>query len=193
MKMLSYNSCLSGLHSDSVLLFSWPLWSLFLCYSIQIIWFTMIHSCWSQWPCGIRHKPFSPAQTLVSWVRIPLKAWMSVCAYSLCVGNGLVTGSSAVQGVLPSAQKKISNWKSGQGLTKGCRAIEREMIYKYALFCFSCIFISSRKLNLLRDVSCPGEWLCGKLNIFSEEPVVAIISILKMEAESTSETFVNIC
>jgi hypothetical protein len=28
---------------------------------------------------GLRHEPSSPARTLGSWVRIPLKAWMSVC------------------------------------------------------------------------------------------------------------------
>jgi hypothetical protein len=35
----------------------------------------------------------SPAGTLGSWVRIPLKAWMSVCVYSVFVlGSGLATG-----------------------------------------------------------------------------------------------------
>jgi hypothetical protein len=53
-------------------------------------------------------------------------------------------------------------------------------------------FVSSRRLTLLRDVSCAGEWLCGKykLNKFSEEPVVAI-STLEMEAADSSETFVK--
>jgi hypothetical protein len=35
-------------------------------------------------------------QTLGSWVRIPLEAWMSVCVYSvcvlLCIGRGLAMG-----------------------------------------------------------------------------------------------------
>jgi hypothetical protein len=43
-----------------------------------------------------KHEPSSPARTLGSWVRIPLKGWMSVCVYSvcvvLCVGSGLATG-----------------------------------------------------------------------------------------------------
>jgi hypothetical protein len=34
-------------------------------------------------PRGLRHELSSPAQTLGSWVRIPLKAWMSVCVYSV--------------------------------------------------------------------------------------------------------------
>jgi hypothetical protein len=47
-------------------------------------------------PCDIRHEMSSPARTLGSWVRIPLKAWMFVCVYSVfvssCVGSGLATG-----------------------------------------------------------------------------------------------------
>jgi hypothetical protein len=50
----------------------------------------------SQWPLGLRHELSSPAQTLEPWVRIPLKAWMSVCVYSVCAvlytGSGLTTG-----------------------------------------------------------------------------------------------------
>jgi hypothetical protein len=51
----------------------------------------------SQWPCGLRHELSSLARTLESWVRIPLKAWMSVYALILCLccpvcRGGLVTG-----------------------------------------------------------------------------------------------------
>jgi hypothetical protein len=56
--------------------------------------------------------------TLGSWLRIPLKAWMSLCVYSvcvvLCVGSGLATGWSPVQEVLPTIYRR-GNWKSGQG------------------------------------------------------------------------------
>jgi hypothetical protein len=38
-----------------------------------------------QWPRGLRHELSSPARSLGSWVRIPLKAWMFVCAYSVFV------------------------------------------------------------------------------------------------------------
>jgi hypothetical protein len=42
--------------------------------------------CRSQWPCGLRHEQSSLAQTLGSWVRISLKASMSVlCAFNLCL------------------------------------------------------------------------------------------------------------
>jgi hypothetical protein len=40
--------------------------------------------CRSQCPRGLRHELFSPAQTLGSWVRILLEAWMSVYVYSVC-------------------------------------------------------------------------------------------------------------
>jgi hypothetical protein len=40
----------------------------------------------SQWVCGLRHELSLSARTLGSWVRIPIKAWMSV------LGNGLATG-----------------------------------------------------------------------------------------------------
>jgi hypothetical protein len=50
----------------------------------------------SQWPRGLRHELSSPPQTLGSWVRIALKAWMSVCIYSvcvvMCVSIGFATG-----------------------------------------------------------------------------------------------------
>jgi hypothetical protein len=37
-------------------------------------------------PPSPRHDELSsPAQTLGSWVRIPLEAWMSVCVYSVFV------------------------------------------------------------------------------------------------------------
>jgi hypothetical protein len=55
-----------------------------------------------------------------SYVRIPLEAWMSVCVYSvcvvLCVGRGLATGCSPVQGVLSNVYR-LRNWKRGQGPT----------------------------------------------------------------------------
>jgi hypothetical protein len=64
----------------------------------------------SQWPRGLRHELPSSARTLGSWVPIPLKAWMSVCVYSVfvwffCVGSGLTTGWSPVQGVLPTVYR----------------------------------------------------------------------------------------
>jgi hypothetical protein len=62
---------------------------------------------------------------------------MSVYLYSVfvlfCIGSGLVTGWSPVQGVLSAGYKikklqavyKIKKLQSGQGPTKDCRAIDR--------------------------------------------------------------------
>jgi hypothetical protein len=54
----------------------------------------------SQWSRGLRNETFSPVQTLRSWVRILLEAWMSVRVSSVfvlsCVGSGLTTGWSPV-------------------------------------------------------------------------------------------------
>jgi hypothetical protein len=58
---------------------------------------------------------------------------MDVCVHLfcvcvvLCVGSGLATGWSPAQGVLPIVCR-LRNWKSGQGPTKGCRAIDRSQI-----------------------------------------------------------------
>jgi hypothetical protein len=50
----------------------------------------------SQWPGGLQYEPSSPARTLGLWVRIPLKAWMSVYVYYVSVlffvGSCLATG-----------------------------------------------------------------------------------------------------
>jgi hypothetical protein len=46
---------------------------------------TIEKACRSQYPLGLRHELSSLARTLGSWVRIPLKEWMSVlCAFILC-------------------------------------------------------------------------------------------------------------
>jgi hypothetical protein len=39
----------------------------------------------SQWPRGLRHELSSLARTLASWVRIPLKAWKSLCVCDVFV------------------------------------------------------------------------------------------------------------
>jgi hypothetical protein len=53
----------------------------------------------SQWPRDQRQELFSPAQTLGSWVRIPLEAW--TFAFNLfvlsCTGSGFAAGWSPTQ------------------------------------------------------------------------------------------------
>jgi hypothetical protein len=99
---------------------------------VHLIWYTNVSKphfwlnnyplCRSQWPRGLS----SLAQTLRSWARIPLEAWMSVCDYSFC--SVLCVQVAAfwradppVQGVLPTVLK-IKKLKSDRGPTK--RAVE---------------------------------------------------------------------
>jgi hypothetical protein len=50
----------------------------------RTIYFSIHKTGRSQWPRGLSHELSSLARTLRSWVRIPLKAWMSVsCAFTL--------------------------------------------------------------------------------------------------------------
>jgi hypothetical protein len=58
-----------------------------------------IHSSRSQWPRGMRQELSSLVRTLASWVQVPHKAWMSLCAFIIlclcrpvCVGSGLAFG-----------------------------------------------------------------------------------------------------
>jgi hypothetical protein len=60
-------------------------------------------TCLDECRCAayLRHELSSLARTLGSWVPIPLKAWMSVCVYSVFVlGRGLAVGWSPIHGVL---------------------------------------------------------------------------------------------
>jgi hypothetical protein len=73
--------------------------------------------CRSQWPSGLRYVMSSLARRPGSLVRIPYKAWMfgmyiclSCACVVLCLGSGLATSWSLVQGVLPSV--KWSKWKT---------------------------------------------------------------------------------
>jgi hypothetical protein len=75
----------------------------------------------------LRHEPSSPARTLRSWVRIPLETWMSVCVYPVFVL--FCVQVAALQRADPPSKESyrlcigLRNWKSCQGLTKGCRVI----------------------------------------------------------------------
>jgi hypothetical protein len=66
----------------------------------------LMRACQSQSRRGLRYGLSSPDQTLGSWVRIPLEAWMLVYVYFVfvlsCVGSGLGAGWYPAQGVLPT-------------------------------------------------------------------------------------------
>jgi hypothetical protein len=53
-----------------------------------------------------------------------------VCV-ALCVGRGLATGWSLVQGDLPIVWNRLRNWRRGQGPTKGYRAIDDEWVSEW--------------------------------------------------------------
>jgi hypothetical protein len=89
-----------------------------LCVRDNIDLLQTLKFCRSQWPRGLRHEPSSPTRTLGSWVPIPIESLMSACVFSvcvvLCVGSGLSSGWSPVQGVLLTVCR-LRNLKSGQG------------------------------------------------------------------------------
>jgi hypothetical protein len=86
----------------------------------------------SRYSSGLRHELSSLARTLWSWVRIPLRACMfdmymwlfCVCALR-CLGRGLATSWSLVQGVLPIVNSS-GDWKAAK-VHKGCRAIKKKI------------------------------------------------------------------
>jgi hypothetical protein len=66
-------------------------------------------------------------RSLERWDRGFESRWKHGCLYVrlfcvrvvLCIGRGLATGWSLVQGFLPSVKKRLRNWRRGQGPTKG--------------------------------------------------------------------------
>jgi hypothetical protein len=60
-------------------------------------------NCQSQWPNDLRHDVSSTAQTPRSWARgTDICLQLYYVRVVLCVGRGLASGSSPVQGVLPA-------------------------------------------------------------------------------------------
>jgi hypothetical protein len=45
----------------------------------------IFQKCRPRWPRGLKHELSSPTRTLGSWVRIPLKVYMFVYAFILCL------------------------------------------------------------------------------------------------------------
>jgi hypothetical protein len=83
----------------------------------------------SQRPRGLKHELSSLARTLGSWVRIPLKARMFMCVYSVFVLSCAQVVTLTRADPLPKGSYLLyiglRNWKSGQGPTKDCTAIDR--------------------------------------------------------------------
>jgi hypothetical protein len=65
----------------------------------------------------------------------------------LCVGSGLATGLSLIQGVLPSVKKKmITELKNRPGPSKGCRATGKKK-EKIILFTYLVYFLGQGSLD----------------------------------------------
>jgi hypothetical protein len=89
----------------------------------------------SRWPRSLGLELSSLARTLGSWVRIPLKAWMSVGVYSVFV-LFCVRVAAMRRADHPSKEScrlciGLRNWKGGQGPTKDCGAIDRYHKLRY--------------------------------------------------------------
>jgi hypothetical protein len=96
-----------------------PTFSFHLRHLICTIWMSASRS---QWPHGLRQQVSSPAGTLGSCVRSPLKAWTPVCVYCvrvvLCVGSGLTSGWSPSKDSYQLC-KRWRNWKKRPRSNKG--------------------------------------------------------------------------
>jgi hypothetical protein len=97
--------CLPAYSISKIVQWMWMEFGIFgdLSMSDEFNWIKYSLSRW-QLPCYLRYELSSPIPVLV---RIQLDAWMSVYILLVlsCVGIGLVTGWSPVQGVLPTVYR----------------------------------------------------------------------------------------
>jgi hypothetical protein len=95
---------------------------------------------------------------LGSWVRIPLKAWMFVrvflCWKLSCVGIGLATGWSLVQGVLSYVKNRSRNllYVRRPGSFKDCRATGGEYITLKITFIISHLHGNTKTAIILQNL-----------------------------------------
>jgi hypothetical protein len=79
--------------------------------SLQFSWHEILWGL-SQRPSGLRHVLSEDARSLGLCVRIPLEAWTCVrvflCCVILCIGRGLASGRSPIQGVYQLSSRFIS-------------------------------------------------------------------------------------
>lgn len=110
--VLPFIRCQSTVLSCSGFQFSLVNQFFVLCYFFElVVLLSMNNYCRTQWPRNLKHELSSPSQMLASWVLIHSRhGCLSLSVYVvLCVGRGLVTGWSPVQGVLRTCIG-LSNW-----------------------------------------------------------------------------------
>jgi hypothetical protein len=77
---------------------------------------------------------FSHAETVGSWVRIPLEAWFFIRVSSLfvlsCVGSGLATGLTRVPGILLTVYKTHNSRKMLMGTDQKAQNERKKKFYK---------------------------------------------------------------
>jgi hypothetical protein len=71
----------------------------FYCFTTGVLFTSSYVLCLTHWPRDLRHEMSSPAQTLGSWVRIALEAWMS--AFLLCLCCPVYTAGLAARLISP--------------------------------------------------------------------------------------------
>jgi hypothetical protein len=95
---------------------------------------------WSQWPRSLRHELFSLAQTMGSWVWIPLEAW--VCLRYFCVCN--VRFRKRPCGLIPPSEEpcrlyiRLRNWSEIRRLTDAYM-LQREQEEMWMKECLPCL------------------------------------------------------
>jgi hypothetical protein len=94
-------------------------------FKLGFLWFSICLRGRSQWPHGLRrHELSSLPRTMGSWIRIPLNRHGCLCAFILFVEVAALRRADH-----PSKESYrlcigSRKWKSDQGPTKYCRAID---------------------------------------------------------------------
>jgi hypothetical protein len=112
----------------------------------------------SQWSRGLRQEMSSPAQTLGSWGRIPIRTRISLCIYSVCVSyrpcDGLIPRPRS-----PTDCLRLRNWSETKRLTDVLCSKWEQQKYTFAgiftniatisynSLSSSCLFLRIRKLD----------------------------------------------
>jgi hypothetical protein len=126
----------------------------------------------SQWARGLRHEPSSLPRTLRSWVRIPLKAWMSVCAFILCLCCPVCADSDLATGWSQSKEsyqlcKRLRNWIAAKFQQRAVEPLNEWMSVKNIPTEVGCwalrfgYFKSEINFDIMGKLSRYGDWTIG--------------------------------